>query len=144
MMKNIIQRLGKAFRKSNGSNESLENKIDTQTVSIEEYNKAKEAFEKTKAEYEALTKENERIREETKSITTNIQKLQSEIRTQKITNILSGLTLTDERKQKLLETLVNSNLDIDTIKETYEPLKKNDSKNKETKLPQKSIPDHIR
>jgi len=136
---NIIQRLGEVFRKSKPSELGLENKID-----IAEYNKAKEALEKTKAEHEALIQSNNRIREETKSIAADIEKLQLEIRTQKILNILSAVPLTDEKRKELLQSLVNGNLTIDTIRESYEPLtnKKNDIKG--TKLPQRSTPDHIR
>jgi hypothetical protein len=49
----------------------------------------------------------------------------------KIANILSALSITDEKRNHLLETLVNSDLSIEDIKETYDPIitnKKNNSK----------------
>jgi len=123
-------------------NSTTKEKVETQTVSIEEYNKEKKELEELQAKAQSLKKVNERIKEENKSIITNIEKLQSEIRIEKIANILSALSFkTDEERQKLLQTLVNSDLSIDFIRETYEPIKTNKKKQYETKLPQKSIPE---
>jgi len=125
-------------------NSSIKEKVETpQIVSIEEYNKVKKATEEVQAKADSLSKINERKIEENKSIITNIEKLQSEIRIEKIANILSALTFkTDEERSKLLQTLVNSDLSIDFIRETYEPFKKNNINKGETKLPQKSVPDN--
>ena len=70
-------------------------------------------------------------------------KLEAENRQLKVAGILAMVPFkTEEKRTIVLEGLVNSNVTIDFIRETYEPFIKqnnqNKSSSKETKLPQKS------
>ena len=71
------------------------------------------------------------------------QALEAQVRELQVKNILSVVPFeTEEKRTKVLQGLVNSNVTIDFIRETYEPFIKqnnqNKSSSKETKLPQKS------
>jgi hypothetical protein len=115
-------------------------KVEIQTVPIDEYNKLRKELEQRQAIRDSLTKENERIIKQTEITLAEIEQVEFEMRIEKIKNILSALSITNEERGKLLETLVNSDLSVEFIAETYAPITK---KNiiVETKLPQKSIPD---
>jgi len=68
------------------------------------------------------------------------QALEAQVRELQVKNILSVVPFeTEEKRTKVLQGLVNSNVTIDFIRETYEPFIKqqNKSSSKETKLPQK-------
>jgi hypothetical protein len=115
-------------------------KVEIQTVSIDEYNKAKQALEESKIKIASLEKANETIINQNDLTIAETEYLQYEMRIEQIASILSTLNITDKERSKLLQTLANSDLTIEFIAETYAPITK---KNIQigTKLPQKSIPD---
>jgi uncharacterized coiled-coil DUF342 family protein len=119
------------------------------TVSVEEHAKLKQAFDEIKKERDelkSLSTEKDNVisglKEQNENITNRVASIEKEIRTKDVANILSAMTFkTDEDRSKRLETLVNSNLTIDSIKETYEPLvSASQIKQAKTSLPQKSTP----
>ena len=92
----------------------------------------------------SLEKSNQDIINQNDVIIAETEYLQYETRVNQMTNILSRLSITDQERKKLLQTLVNSDLTIEFIEETYQPIitttKKNNISIVETKLPQKSTP----
>jgi hypothetical protein len=119
----------------------LKKKAEIQTVPIEEYNKLKEAVEQQEAIRDSLTKENERIMKENEVTLAEIEVLEQDIRVQRIENILITVPFRSEQaRSEVLKSLVNSNLSIKDIEDTYSTLKKT-IPTVGTKLPQKSIPD---
>jgi hypothetical protein len=113
-------------------------KAEIQTVPIEEYIHAKQALQEANARILSLEKENQNIINQTDLIVAETEYTESETRTIQIKNILSRLNMKEQERNKLLQTLVNSDLTVEFIAETYAPIsyKKN---NFETKLPQRSI-----
>jgi DNA primase catalytic subunit len=111
-----------------------------ETVPIEEHNKTKQALEEANARILSLENENQDIINQTDLIVAETEYTQLETRSLQIKSILSRLNITQQERNKLLQTLVNSDLTVDVIAETYAPISY--KKNKfETKLPQKSSPD---
>src|SRR5688572_25065402 len=115
-------------------------KAEIQTVPIVEFNNLKQALDHANNQIVSLTKEKEDIINKNEITIAETEYIESETRTQQIASILSRLNLTEQERNKLLQTLVNSDLSIEFIQTTYEPItKKNITVG--TKLPQKSIPD---
>ena len=106
-----------------------------ETVPIEEYNKLKQVVDEKEAIRDALTRENERIMKENDVTIAEAERLESEIRVEKIRNILQATTLTDAEKEKQLQVLPTSGLSIEFIQSTYEPITKKNINKFETKLP---------
>lgn len=120
-----------------------------QEVSIEEHTKLQEQLKQANEEIKSLkslTNEKDtvisQLKQGNEDLTNRVGTIEKEIRTKEIANVLSAVTFkTDEERSKRLETLVNSNLAIDAIRETYEPLisaQSTKSASISTKLPQKS------
>ena len=127
----IIEFLQKLFKS---------NKVEIQTVPIEEYNKTKQALDEANNKIILLTKTNEDTINQNDITLAETERLESDIRVLKIKSILDATTLTDAEKQKQLQVLPRSSLSIEFIQETYQPItKKNDISKVETKLPQKSV-----
>jgi len=141
--------LSSLFSSENNNNSKLNDKEETnKTVSIEEHEKLKQALDEIKKERDelkSLSSEKDNVisglKEQNENITNRVASIEKEIRTKDVANILSAMTFkTDEDRSKRLETLVNSNLTIDSIKETYEPLvSASQVKSAKTSLPQKSV-----
>ncbi len=115
-------------------------KRKVQTVPIVEFNNLKQELEEANARVLSLTKEKEDIINKNEIAIAESEYTESQTRTKQIESILSKTNITGQEQKKLLQTLVNSDLTVDFIAETYAPIsyKKN---NFETKLPQKSIAD---
>ena len=115
-------------------------KKKVETVPIEEYHKTKQALDEANNKIASLTKEKEDIINRNEITIAETEYIESETRIEQIASILSRLNLREQERRKLQQTLVNSDLSIEFIQETYEPITK---KNIQigTKLPQRSIPD---
>ena len=111
-----------------------------QTVSLKEHIKTKQALEEANNKIISLTKANEDIITKNEISLAETEYIESETRTKQIESILSRLNLTEQERNKLLQTLVNSDLSIEFIEETYQPITKK-TITVGTKLPQKSLPD---
>jgi hypothetical protein len=117
------------------------------TISIEEYNKTKQALEQANNKIISLEKANEDIINKNEITLAETEYIESEVRSIQIENILSRINnITDQERNKLQQTLVNSDLSVDFIEDTYKRISKTKKNNinrvaAETKLPQKSIPD---
>lgn len=110
-----------------------------QTIPIEEFNKTRQALEEVNNKIHTLTKKNEDMINKNEISLAEIEYVEFQIRIDKIANILSRLNLSEQERSKLQQTLVNSDLAIEFIEETYAPISKKNIF--ETKLPQKSIAD---
>jgi hypothetical protein len=116
-----------------------------QTVPIEEYNQTKQALEQANARVLSLQKANQDIINKNEITLAETEYTEFQVRTEQITSILARLNLPEQERIKLQQILVNSDLSIEFIEETYRPIsKKNNINNNriaaETKLPQKSVP----
>jgi len=131
MIKEFLQRIFKS------------NKVEIQTVPIEEYNKAKQALEQTKAQITSLEQANETIINQNDITLAETERLEADIRVLKIKNILDATTLSHAQKEEQLQILPRSNLSVEFIEETYKPITKKNNviSTVGTKLPQKNIPD---
>lgn len=143
---NIKEASYSSLEKNRFNNFSKLSEVKEETISLEEFNKVKEANESLKkenAELKSLTTEKDNVisglKQGNEDLTNRVAAIEKASRTEKIANVLSAVTFkTDEERNKRLDTLVNSNLEIDAIKETYEPLISATKSAAVTRLPQKN------
>ena len=116
----------------------LKPKVKIQTVTLEEHNRLKQTLEQANARINSLTKANEDIINKNDVTLAETELLEYQTRVDKITNILARINnISEQERNKLLQTLINSDLSIEFIEETYRPIVTKKS-NIETKLPQKN------
>ena len=122
------------------SSKLTETKEETiQTVSIEEFNKIKQALEESNAKVASLTKVNETVTEENKSVTEKLNTLQSEYRKDKVASLHEGCYFkSDEDKAGSIDSFTKSGMTYEEINKHLDQLRHIKSGNVETKLPQKS------
>jgi hypothetical protein len=124
---------------------AIDSEEQVQTVPIEEYNKIKQALEQANARVLSLQKANQDIINKSEITLAETEYIESQVRSIQIENILSKINnITDQERNKLQQTLVNSDLSVEFIEDTYRRIsKKNNINNNrivETKLPQNSVP----
>ena len=143
--------------KSNQSNSSLEKNSRTynsklaevkdetiketiQTVSIEEFNKIKQALETMTSERDALKQTNTQITEENKTVSASLDSLKGEYRKDKVSSILANVFYkTDEDRSTAVESFTKSGMTYEEIDKHVAPLRTvKQASTQETKLPQKS------
>jgi hypothetical protein len=95
-------------------------------------------------EFRRIEEENTSLKQANSDLSNKLVLLAKGIRTEKIGNILSNVPFkTDDERQKVLQSLVNSNLSLNDIESTYQPfLTKSATIQTTTKLPQKSTLDN--
>ncbi len=146
---NIENKNSSLFTQNRNQISKLENDKgnEQKSVSLEEFEKLKQSNEELKNEnknLKDLTTQKETVISELKQgnedLKSRVDIIEKENRTKEIANVLSAVTFkTDEDRTKRLEFLVGTNLPIDVIKETYEPLVGlNATKSASTKLPQRN------
>lgn len=134
--KNVI----KSSKLSEGKDEKVptETKIN-ETVSIEEFNKLKQALEKANAENEALKQTNNQITEENKTVSASLESLKGEYRKDKVSSILANVFYkSDDERNKAIDSFTKSGMTYEEIDGHVAPLRTVKQASKETKLPQKS------
>jgi hypothetical protein len=97
---------------------------NVQAPSIEEFEKLKTENSSLKTALSEKDSVTSTLKSSYDEALKRIDSIEKNTRTEKIANILSGVKFeTDEERNKKIETLTNSNLEVSFIDETYKPLR---------------------